>query len=383
MEPANEAYDDQQKTKKDWREISKTQGVFITLFIVSLYAYTHWKIIQNGYFWALGLTITFSIGIAFGFLVNIKPGRTDILVFNHQELKTKWINGLCFVPSLLPFLHRIGIRILWSLKEMHHEEPLIEENRTTFNHNVNFDSRNITQVKTEVDFWTLKYWEIGARIFKWFFSKHKNPVFVYQDFGFKIIVIVLVLDCLSFGTASVVNLFSSNSSKEQVVATQSAQQSIQPQQVVQLVQKQETQLKIHQDKDSGVIEVDDGVSKLNLVPMFWYGGKSKNNSDQTTQQKCKWTYTDWNVDLVSNPIDMGELGGCIDFYPPNGKEVGIRFDNMPMETNGNFSVRSKYDEKICQFSSSDNCLNFIGSHLDEILVFEGNFFINTGKENRM
>lgn len=191
---------------KDWREISKGQGALITLGIMSAYISLHWGITQGGYFWVGKLNIAFFIGIIFAWLAKIKPGTEDTLCFLHADLTNKWGPGLCLVPYLFPALSRIELYLGWSLKEMHHETPS-QETIPYIHHDLRIDGRNIQQINATTDFWTLKKWEIFAGFIRWFFSKNKNPILVFQDFGLKIILVVLFLDCISLGTAGVVNTY--------------------------------------------------------------------------------------------------------------------------------------------------------------------------------
>lgn len=190
--------------KKDWREISENDGSLITLAIIVFYMVIHFRIMKYGAFWVNELTLAFGLGMMFHFLVNIKPGQSDTLVdWRHRELKTKWSNGLHLVPCLFPALHRIGLHLGWSLKNIHHYQPEKTEERNLYiHHDVRFNSSRQEKIEVDAKLSELIFLRIVGSIFSWYFSLGKNPALKFQEFGLRIILIVFFLDCISLAVGS-------------------------------------------------------------------------------------------------------------------------------------------------------------------------------------
>lgn len=364
--------------KKNWREISKGRAAVFTLIIVLVYTGIHWWFINDGYFVKLVYisTIGFFLGFIFGFFEFIEPGTTDTLVYSGKKLSKEWEDGYCLIPSALPFMHRLNFRPLWSLLKKHWSEKLKDEKDVVmFRHDLKIDSANQQKINIDSTLMEATIFQTGKKFFGWFLSMNRNTDFAFQEFGLKIIIIVAVLDCFNLTTASIANFFKP---KTKNVSAQTSEETVrQPAPSSSLLvekPKQKDDSKMY-FLPNGDLLLKDGDREVIMPRTF---GRHENNSNQ--QQKCKWTETDWNLDLVDlYYLDFSDRGGCIDFHPPSGKEVGLLFSNKPTKTSGDFTVSSRYNNESCNFSSNDDCRDFIGSHLNEVLIFKGNFYIHTGK----
>jgi len=198
------------ETKKNWREISKTEAALITLCIVLIYTILHWWFIKDGYFLNLIYisTVGFFIGFAFGFFEVIEPGTNDSLIFGGKKLKQDWEDGYCFVPSVLPFMHRLKFRPLWSLLKKHWSGKLQDDNTPAFNHDLKIDSSNQQKININASLLEATIFQTGSKFFSWFFSMNSNSQFAFQEFGLKIILLLLVLDSFNLITMCIVNFFS-------------------------------------------------------------------------------------------------------------------------------------------------------------------------------
>lgn len=339
MEPINDSNIHELKPEKEsLLEISKWQGLFLSLVIVSAYTIIRWWIFtQHGHYLTLIYisVILFFFGVAFGLLEIIEPGTTDTLVFFGRLLKKKWKNGYVLVPSPVPFMHRLRFRPLFSLLKKHWREVKVnEDSAEVFRHDVNFDGANQQRINVNATLLEATVFQGGKISLKWFFSMNGDSPYAFQEFGLKLIIVAVLLDCFNLGTAGVVNLFSSNP-KNEIVAMESQN------------------------------EIKSSQNQIVLAPVFPMG---KNNSNQS---ECNNTETNWDVNLVYEKYFEMSKVGCLNFHPPFNKAIGIMFERVPSKIDGDFSIRLQNKGDACFFNSSNDCLNFIESHLNEVLIFKG------------
>lgn len=174
-------------------KINKVQGALISLFIMSFYVIPYYNFVEDIPF-ETELTVLFSVGILFHFIRNIEVGTESKLLFFHQWTGKVWTEGLCLIPSLLPFLHNFGIHLLWDLHKPKYEYSPSRESRVNIN---NFQDQKLSQyrVGTHTSLFWLNVDKFFSGLIRWFFIEWKDgdPELLFQRVGFRIILVAVSL----------------------------------------------------------------------------------------------------------------------------------------------------------------------------------------------
>jgi hypothetical protein len=173
-------------------KISKTDGVWISLIMMSPYVFMYGQWVKNSSY-STQLIGIFFVGIFLHFLRKIESGTHAELLFFEKSTGHFWSDGFCLVPSVLPALHNVGIYLLWNLKK---DMQLLQPN---FNPNVTIhhfkDQRlPVYRVNTDTSLLALSIHNTIGKMFAWFFAPiGDDSELKYQKLGFRIILISLIL----------------------------------------------------------------------------------------------------------------------------------------------------------------------------------------------
>ena len=199
--------------------ITKGQGALYTMLPVSLYVIPYYGFVSgNGY--TLELLALFTFGVLFLFLVKIEPGTQGQLLWFEKLVRDTngrpclWEDGLCLVPTLFPFLHKVDIHLFWWIKKpITEEDYLNNQNGPYIHHHV--DQREMRyNVNVDTSLFMANLQRITGNIFGWFFGITRgNPALLFQRVGTRIIILALLLGFGFNQSASQQNEKSNNNGK--------------------------------------------------------------------------------------------------------------------------------------------------------------------------
>ena len=179
--------------------ITKGQGAVLTLLPMSLYVVPYYQLVSESKY-MLPLLGIFTLGVLFLFLVKIEAGTEgellwfEKLVFDKHGDTVVWSDGLCLVPTLFPFLHKVKVHLFWWIKKPITEQDYFDNNNASFIHHY-VDQRDMRfNVNVDTSLLAANATRVSGNIFTWFFNINRGaPELLFQRFGTRIIIVALLL----------------------------------------------------------------------------------------------------------------------------------------------------------------------------------------------